>query len=65
MRGHGAHVWMCAAMVVAALVIVLATGSALYIIPALGCMLMMGAMMWMMMGGMGGRGGGSDRSDRS
>jgi hypothetical protein len=56
--------WMCAAMVVAALVVVLATGSALYIIPALGCMLMMGAMMWMM-SGMGGRGGGSDRSNGS
>ena len=54
--------WMCAAMAVGALVVVLATGSALYILPAVGCMLMMGAMMWMMMGGMGGRGRGSDRS---
>jgi hypothetical protein len=57
--------WMCAAMVVVALVVVLATGSALYILPALGCMLMMGAMMWMMLSGMSGHGGGSDRSDRS
>ena len=65
MRGHGAHIWMCAAVLLAALVIVLATGNSLFIVPALGCMLMMGAMMWMMMGGMGGRGGGSDRSDGS
>ena len=34
-----------------------------FVLPALGCALMMGAMMWTMMGGMGGRGGGpSDRS---
>ena len=65
MRGHGAHIWMCAAVLLAALVIVLATGNAFFIIPALGCMLMMGAMMWMMMGGMGDRGAGSDRSDGS
>ena len=65
MRGHGAHMWMCAAMVVVALVVVAATGNAVFILPAVGCMLMMGAMMWMMMGGMGGHGGGSDRSDRS
>ena len=61
MRGHGAHIWMCVAVV-----LVLATGSgAWFVLPALGCALMMGAMMWMMMGGMGGRGGGSGPSDRS
>ena len=32
---------------------------------AVGCMLMWGAMMWMMMRGMGGRDGGADRSDRT
>jgi hypothetical protein len=37
--------WMCAAVVVIALVVVAATGSALYILPAIGCVLMMGAMM--------------------
>ena len=58
MRGHGAHIWMCAAMVVVALVAVLATGSGAYILPALGCTLMMGAMMWMMMVGVRGRGDG-------
>lgn len=63
MRGHGTHIWMCVALVVVALALVLSTGSAAYfVLPLLGCMLMMGAMMWMMMGGMGGRGGGSDRS---
>ena len=57
--------WMCAAMVVVALVVVLGTGNALFILPAIGCTVMMGAMMWMMMGGMGGHRSGSDRSDRS
>ena len=51
--------WMCVGMAAVALVVVLATGSAFFLVPALGCMLMMGAMMWMMMRGMGGRGGGS------
>ena len=50
MRGHGAHMWMCTAMVVVALVVVAAMGNGFLILPALGCMLMMGAMMWMMMG---------------
>jgi hypothetical protein len=62
MRGHGAHMWMCAAMVVVALVVVLATGSAFAFLPVIGCVLMMGVMMWMM-GGMGRHGGGSGRSD--
>ena len=61
MRGHGTQMWMCVAMVVIALVLVAATGSGLYILPAVGCVLMMGAMMWMVMGAMGGRGGPSDR----
>lgn len=62
MRGHGAHVWMCAAVIVVAFVLVLATGSGGWLLLPLGCLLMMGVMMWMMMGGMGGRGGGSDGS---
>jgi hypothetical protein len=40
--------WMCGAMVVGALILVLATGSAF--LPVIGCVLMM-----QMMGGMGGR----------
>ena len=60
MRGHGMHMWMCGAMVLGALVVVLITGSAYYLLPVVGCVLMMGVMMWMMagMGGHGGRGGG-------
>ncbi len=58
MRGHAAHMWMCGAMVVAALVVVLVTGNALAFIPVIGCVLMMFVMM-QMMGGMG------DRDDRS
>ena len=55
MRGHGAHMWMCGAMVVGALVIVLATGSAVAFLPVIGCVLMMVVMM-LMMGGMGSHG---------
>lgn len=57
--------WMCVAMIVVALAVVAGTGNALWLLPALGCVVMMGVMMWMMMGAMGGRGGGRDRSDRS
>ena len=54
MRGHGAHMWMCGAMVVAALVAVVVTGNGLAFVPVIGCVLMMVVMM-QMMGGMGGR----------
>jgi hypothetical protein len=60
MRGHGAHMWMCGAMVVGALIIVLATGNALAFLPVIGCVLMMVVMM-QMMGGMGGHGRGHHR----
>jgi hypothetical protein len=50
--------WMCGAMVVGALIVVLSTGNAFAFIPVIGCVLMMLVMM-QMMGGMGGgnRGG--------
>ena len=54
MRGHVAHMWMCGAMVVAALAIVLFTGSTLAVLPVIGCVLMMVVMM-QMMGGIGDR----------
>jgi hypothetical protein len=47
--------WMCGVMVVAALVVVLATGNAVAFLPVVGCVLMMVVMMQMM----GGRGGGA------
>jgi hypothetical protein len=56
MRGHGMLMWMCGAVVLVALVVVLATGSAFPFLLVIGCVLMMGAMM-VMMGGMSGRGG--------
>jgi len=56
MRGHGAHMWMCVAMVVGALAVVLITGNALAFLPIIGCVVMMVVMMQMMRGmGDGGR----------
>jgi hypothetical protein len=51
--------WGCVAFAVVAIVLVSSGfgAGALFIIP---CMLMMGAMMWMMMGGMGRMGGGGE-----
>ena len=52
--------WMCGAMVVGALGVVLFTGNALAFLPVVGCVLMMVVMM-RMMGGMGRH----DRTDRT
>ena len=46
---HASHMWMCGAMVLAALVIVALTGNAAAFLPALACVLMM-----VMMGAHGG-----------
>jgi hypothetical protein len=43
------HMWICGALVAVALAVVAFGGSAAILIPALGCALMMGGMMWMMM----------------
>lgn len=51
---HGAHMWMCGAMVLGALLVVLITGKTAALLPAIGCVVMMVVMMQMM-------GGGSDR----
>jgi high-affinity Fe2+/Pb2+ permease len=53
MRGHGAHMWICGAMIVGGLVVVLATGNAAAFLLVIGCILMMVVMM-AMMGGMAG-----------
>jgi hypothetical protein len=51
--------WGCVALVVVVVVLSLAGANVAYGLFALPCMLMMGAMVWMMMRGMG---GGSGRS---
>ena len=51
---------VCVAVLAIAVVAVLAGAGSGFLLVALLCPLMMGAMMWLMMGGMNGRGG--DRS---
>jgi hypothetical protein len=51
---------MCGAMIVGGLGIVLFTGNALAFLPVIGCVVMMGGMMWMM-GGVTGHGQDGDR----
>jgi len=51
---HGWHVALCAAFIVAGVVLVATGAGALAFLPALGCAAMMGLMVWMMVG----RGGG-------
>jgi hypothetical protein len=60
---HAAHMWICGAMVLAALVVVVITGKAAALLPALGCVAMMIVMMRMMGGGSGhaSRGAGDER----
>jgi hypothetical protein len=41
--------WICGALIAVAVLVVAVGGSAWILIPALGCMAMMGTMMWMMM----------------
>lgn len=59
MTKHASHMWMCGAMIAFALVALVVSGNPVVLIPALGCLLMMGAMMFMMMRMTGG-GGRSD-----
>ena len=55
------HMYICAGLVVVGIVLVTAGASAFAFIPALGCALMMGMMVWMMLrpGGHGHGHGGS------
>ena len=63
MRHHLKNHWMhigCAAMVVIAIALLIGgAGVFVAIIPGIGCLLMMGLMMWMMSGAMHGSGGAS------
>ena len=56
---HSKHLMICAALVALGIVLVSTGASAFAFIPALGCALMMGMMIWMMVrpGGHGGHGG--------
>jgi hypothetical protein len=52
------HMIVCAALIVAGIVLVATGAGAVALLPALGCAAMMGMMIWMMIGAGGGRGGG-------
>jgi hypothetical protein len=54
--------WGCAAILVAAVGLSIAGANLAWALVALPCMLMMGAMMWMMLRGMRGGSGGSNPS---
>ena len=60
--GHVMHnhsmkmMWGCAAIVALVIILAVANGNAGFVLFAAPCMLMMGAMVWMMVRGMGGGG---------
>jgi hypothetical protein len=54
--------WGCAAIVIAVVALSLAGANIAYALFALPCVLMMGAMVWMMMRGIGRSSGGSGQS---
>ena len=56
MCGHGRHVWMCGLMVAGALILLAVSGNPAALAPAVGCVLMMVAMMAVMSGHDGGGG---------
>ena len=62
MTKHASHMWICGAMIAFALVVLVVSGNPVVLIPAIGCVLMMGGMMFMMvrMAGGGGRSDGKD-----
>ena len=53
--------WGCVAILVLAVIISVAGANVSFLLIAVPCMLMMGAMVWMMMGGMGSGFGGSGK----
>jgi hypothetical protein len=57
---HSKHVmWGCVGLLVLAAGLAVARANAAYVLFALPCIVMMGAMVWMMMRGIGGGSGGS------
>ena len=51
MKGHLKHLAMCSPMLVIGVILIIGGAGALgVILPVLGCVLMMGMMMWMMVG---------------
>lgn len=53
--------WGCVAILALAVIVSIAGANVSFLLIAVPCMLMMGAMVWMMMGGMGGSSRGGDR----
>ena len=51
MRSHLKHLAMCSPMIVVALVVAVTTGNFAFLLPAVICVVMMGAMMGSMSGG--------------
>jgi len=54
MKNSMKMMWGCAAIIALGVILAVAGANVGYLLFALPCALMMGAMMWMMMGGMGG-----------
>ena len=48
MRRHGVYMWLCATIVVGAVVLAVITESPLAVLPAIGCVVMIVAMIFMM-----------------
>jgi hypothetical protein len=60
MKHTAKMMWGCVALLALVVILSVAGANAGYLLFALPCMLMMGAMMWMMMGGSGGGSHGDD-----
>ena len=56
--------WGCVAILALAVIVSIAGANVSFLLIAVPCMLMMGAMVWMMMGGMGGMDGSSRGGDK-
>jgi hypothetical protein len=61
MKNSMKMMWGCVAILTLAVILSVAGANGSFLLIAVPCMLMMGAMMWMMMGGMGGGSRGGDK----